>query len=364
MRKVLIVFGTRPEAIKMCPLVKELKARKQMTTKVCVTGQHRDMLDIALNVFGVLPDYDLDVMQEKQTLFDVTQSILIKMKAVLEAEMPDLVLVHGDTATSFAVSLSCYYLKISVGHVEAGLRTNNIYEPYPEEFNRRAVSLISRFHFAPTEHTKANLIREGYPADSIFVTGNTVIDALKETVRDDYSHPELQWAEGSRMVLMTAHRRENIGKPMEHMFRAIKRVVQETLDVKLIYAVHPNPEVRMTAYGILGACERIHLIEPLDVVAFHNFMRHSYLILSDSGGIQEEASAFGRPVLVMRNTTERPEGVEAGNLKLIGTDEESVYASFSGLLNDDNQYRKMCEQKNLYGDGFTSQRIADIIENW
>ncbi len=224
--------------------------------------------------------------------------------------------------------------------------------------------MISRFHFAPTEHTKANLIREGYPADSIFVTGNTVIDALKETVRDDYSHPELQWAEGSRMVLMTAHRRENIGKPMEHMFRAIKRVVQETLDVKLIYAVHPNPEVRMTAYGILGACERIHLIEPLDVVAFHNFMRHSYLILSDSGGIQEEASAFGRPVLVMRNTTERPEGVEAGNLKLIGTDEESVYASFSGLLNDDNQYRKMCEQKNLYGDGFTSQRIADIIENW
>ena len=361
-RKVMLVFGTRPEAIKMCPLVKELKQRKELETVVCVTGQHRQMLDQVLEAFEVIPDYDLAIMKDRQTLFDVTISILEKIKGVLEKEKPGVVLVHGDTTTTFATALAAFYLQIPVGHVEAGLRTYNIYSPYPEEFNRQATSIISRFNFAPTEMSKNNLLKEGKKAESIFVTGNTAIDALKTTVRQDYSHPELEWASDSRLIMLTAHRRENLGEPMRHMFKAIRRIVDETPDIKVIYPIHMNPVVRKAASEILGDDERIHIIEPLEVLDFHNFLSRSYLILTDSGGIQEEAPYLGKPVLVMRDTTERPEGIEAGTLKLVGTQEETIYSEFKKLLSDKNEYEKMSHASNPYGDGFACKRIADILE--
>ena len=362
MKKVMLVFGTRPEAIKMCPLVNELKTRKNLQTIVCVTGQHRQMLDQVLEAFRVVPDYDLSIMKDKQTLFDITTNILNGIKAVLEESKPDVVLVHGDTSTTFVTALACFYLQIPVGHVEAGLRTYNIYSPYPEEFNRQAVGIISRFNFAPTELSKQNLLNEGKNPKTIFVTGNTAIDALKTTVRQDYTHPELEWAKDSRLILITAHRRENLGEPMKNMFRAIRRVMDEHPDVKAIYPIHMNPLVRQTADEILGGEERIRIIEPLEVLDFHNFLARSYMILTDSGGIQEEAPSLGKPVLVMRDTTERPEGIAAGTLKLVGTDEEVIYQNFKLLLEDPEEYAKMSNASNPYGDGFACKRIADVLE--
>ena len=361
MKKVMLVFGTRPEAIKMCPLVNELKKREKLQTVVCVTGQHRQMLDMVLEAFGVVPDYDLSIMKDKQTLFDVTTNILNRIREVLEKEKPDVVLVHGDTSTTFVTALACFYMQIPVGHVEAGLRTYNIYSPYPEEFNRQAVSIISKFNFAPTELSKQNLLKEGKAPDSIFVTGNTAIDALKTTVRENYTHPELEWAKGSRLIMITAHRRENLGEPMCNMFRAIRRVMDEHPDVKAIYPIHMNPVVRETADAYLGNDDRIHIIEPLDVLDFHNFLSRSYLILTDSGGIQEEAPSLGKPVLVMRDTTERPEGIAAGTLKLVGTEEETIYTEFSRLLSDRTEYEAMSKASNPYGDGHACERIADIL---
>lgn len=362
MKKIMLVFGTRPEAIKMCPLVNELKSRKNLEVEVCVTGQHRQMLDQVLEAFSVVPDYDLSIMKDRQTLFDVTTNILNRIREVLEKAKPDVVLVHGDTSTTFVTALAGFYLQIPVGHVEAGLRTYNIYSPYPEEFNRQAVSIISSYNFAPTELSKQNLLKEGKAAESIYVTGNTAIDALKTTVREDYTHPELDWAKGSRLIMITAHRRENLGEPMKHMFRAIRRVCDEHPDIKAIYPIHMNPVVRETADEILGGDERIRIIEPLDVLDFHNFLSRSYLILTDSGGIQEEAPSLGKPVLVMRDTTERPEGIKAGTLRLVGTDEEVIYQNFKQLLENEEAYRKMSMASNPYGDGFASKRIADILE--
>ena len=351
MKKIMLVFGTRPEAIKMCPLVNELKKRKSIETVVCVTGQHRQMLDQVLEAFSVVPDYDLSIMKDKQTLFDVTVNILERIKTVLEEVKPDVVLVHGDTSTTFVTALACFYLQIPVGHVEAGLRTYNIYSPYPEEFNRQAVSIISQYNFAPTELSRQNLLKEGKNPESIYVTGNTAIDALKTTVRADYTHPELEWADGSRLIMITAHRRENLGEPMRHMFKAIRRVMDEHPDVKAIYPIHMNPVVREIAQEYLGDDDRIHIIEPLDVLDFHNFLSRSYLILTDSGGIQEEAPSLGKPVLVMRDTTERPEGIAAGTLKLVGTEEETIYKEFSRLLSDKDEYEAMSKASNPYGDG-------------
>ena len=361
MKKVMLVFGTRPEAIKRCPLVRELKTRPGLTTLVCVTGQHRQMLDQVLQAFGVVPDYDLAIMKDRQTLFDVTAAILERIRPVLEQARPDVVLVHGDTSTTFATALACYYLQIPVGHVEAGLRTYNIYSPYPEEFNRQAVGLVARYHFAPTELSRQNLLKEGKDPAQIYVTGNTAIDALKTTVRSDYTHPELDWAAGSRLILLTAHRRENLGEPMRHMFRAIRRIVDEHSDLKVIYPIHMNPVVRQTAAEIFGGDARFHLIEPLDVLDFHNFLARSYLILTDSGGIQEEAPSLGKPVLVMRDTTERPEGIAAGTLKLVGTQEETIYREFKRLLEDPAAYEAMAHAANPYGDGRACARIADIL---
>lgn len=362
MKKVMLVFGTRPEAIKMCPLVNELKIRGNIKTVVCVTGQHRQMLDQVLEAFSVVPDYDLSIMKEKQTLFDITSNILDRIKEVLEKEAPDVVLVHGDTSTTFVTALACFYMQIPVGHVEAGLRTYNIYSPYPEEFNRQAVGIIARYNFAPTELSKANLIKEGKNPDTVYVTGNTAIDALKTTVREDYTHPELEWAKGSRLITITAHRRENLGEPMHNMFRAIRRIMDEHEDVKAIYPIHMNPVVRKAAAEELGGCDRIHIIDPLEVLDFHNFLARSYLILTDSGGIQEEAPSLGKPVLVMRDTTERPEGIKAGTLKLVGTDENVIYDNFKELLENKEAYDKMSKASNPYGDGFASKRIADILE--
>ena len=360
----MLVFGTRPEAIKMCPLVNELKKRKGIQTIVCVTGQHKEMLNQVLYTFNVTPDYNLSIMKERQSLFDVTINILDRIKKVLEIEQPNVVLVHGDTSTTFVTALACFYLQIPVGHVEAGLRTNNIYSPYPEEFNRQAVSIISKYNFAPTEMAKENLIKEGKNQADIYVTGNTAIDALKTTVRSDYSHPELEWAENSKLIMITAHRRENLGEPMKHMFRAIRRVMDEHSDVKAIYPIHMNPTVREIANSILGNDDRIHIIDPLEVVDFHNFLSRSYLILTDSGGIQEEAPSLAKPVLVMRDTTERPEGIKAGTLKLVGTEEEAIYQSFSQLLTDNSLYAQMSKASNPYGDGHACERIANIlIEN-
>ena len=357
----MLAFGTRPEAIKMCPLVNELKGRKGIKTVVCVTGQHRQMLDQVLEAFSVTPDYDLSIMKQGQTLFDITTAVLERIKGVLAEVKPEVVLVHGDTSTTFVTALACFYLQIPVGHVEAGLRTYNIYSPYPEEFNRQAVSIISRYNFAPTELAKKNLLDEGREPEAIYVTGNTAIDALQTTVRENYTHPELEWVGGSRLILITAHRRENLGEPMRHMFRAIRCVMDEHPDVKAIYPIHMNPVVRAAADAELGGDERIHIIEPLDVLDFHNFMARSYLILTDSGGIQEEAPSLGKPVLVMRDTTERPEGIEAGTLKLVGTDEETIYREFTRLLDDKASYDAMARAANPYGDGHASERIADVI---
>lgn len=359
----MVVFGTRPEAIKMCPLVKELKTRVNIETVVCVTGQHRQMLDQVLDAFSVVPDYDLSIMKEKQTLFDVTINILEKMKSILEKVKPEIVLVHGDTSTTFVTALACFYMQIPVGHVEAGLRTYNIFSPYPEEFNRQAVGILAKYNFSPTEMSRDNLIREGKNPESIYVTGNTAIDALKTTVRDNYNHEILDWASDSRLIMITAHRRENLGEPMRNMFKAIKKIVDEHEDIKAIYPIHMNPVVRATANEILGDCDRIRIIEPLDVLDFHNFLAKSYLILTDSGGIQEEAPSLGKPVLVMRDTTERPEGIAAGTLKLVGTDEDVIYNTFKLLLEDENEYKKMSNASNPYGDGFASKRIADILEH-
>lgn len=363
MKKVMLVFGTRPEAIKMCPLVKELQSRDNIKTVVCVTGQHRQMLDQVLDAFHVVPDYDLSIMKAGQTLFNITTNILNSIGDVLDEEKPDVVLVHGDTSTTFATALACFYKQIPVGHVEAGLRTYNIYSPYPEEFNRQAVSIISQYNFAPTELSKQNLLKEGKKAETVWVTGNTAIDALKTTVREDYTHSELDWAADSRLIIITAHRRENLGEPMHHMFRAIRRIMDEHPDVKAIYPIHMNPLVRKAADEELGGCDRIHIIEPLEVLDFHNFLARSFLILTDSGGIQEEAPSLGKPVLVMRDTTERPEGIAAGTLKLVGTDEGAIYRNFKELLENKESYNAMAHASNPYGDGFACKRIADILEN-
>ena len=362
MKKTMLVFGTRPEAIKMCPLVNELKKRDEIETVVCVTGQHREMLDQVLETFNVTPNYDLSIMKDKQSLFDITTNILNKIRNVLEKEQPDVVLVHGDTSTTFVTTLACFYLQIPVGHVEAGLRTYNIYSPYPEEFNRQAVSIISEYNFAPTEKAKENLIAEGKDASKIWVTGNTVIDALKTTVREDYTHPELEWAKGSKLIFITAHRRENLGQPMHNMFRAIRRVMNEHSDVKALYPIHMNPIVRKAAQEELGGLDRIHIIDPVEVFDCHNIMAQSYLILTDSGGIQEEAPSLGKPVLVMRDTTERPEGIAAGTLKLVVTEEEVIYKNFKELLENEGTYNAMAQANNPYGDGHACKRIADILE--
>lgn len=361
MKTVMLVFGTRPEAIKMCPLVNELKSRENVKVVVCVTGQHRQMLDMVLDTFNVVPDYDLSIMKSGQTLFDITTNILDRIGDVLDEVKPDVVLVHGDTSTTFVTALACFYKQIAVGHVEAGLRTYNIYSPYPEEFNRQAVSIISKYNFAPTELSKSNLVKEGKDENSIYITGNTAIDALKTTVKESYSHPELDWAEGSRLIMITAHRRENQGEPMHNMFRAIRRVIEEHPDVKAIYPIHMNPTVRKAADEELSGCDRIHIIEPLEVLDFHNFLARSFMILTDSGGIQEEAPSLGKPVLVMRDTTERPEGIKAGTLKLVGTDEQVIYNNFKLLLENQEAYDAMAKASNPYGDGFACKRIADIL---
>ncbi|CEQ23917.1 UDP-N-acetylglucosamine 2-epimerase [[Clostridium] sordellii] len=363
MKKIMVVFGTRPEAIKMCPLVKELKNRKGLETIVCTTGQHRQMLDQVLQAFDIRPDYDLSVMKDKQTLFDITQNILDKMKKVLEKVNPNVVLVHGDTSTTFVTALAAFYLQIPVGHVEAGLRTYDIYSPFPEEFNRQATGLVAKYHFAPTKVSKQNLLNEGKKEEQIYVTGNTAIDALKTTVREDYSHPIIDWVGDGKLIMLTAHRRENLGEPLKNMFSAIKRIVDEHEDIKVIYPIHMNPSVRATANEILGNSERIRIIEPLEVLDFHNFLNKAHLILTDSGGIQEEAPSLGKPVLVMRDTTERPEGVAAGTLKLVGTDEEVIYENFKLLLTNKDEYDKMSKASNPYGDGFASKKIVDILDS-
>ena len=362
MKKVLTVFGTRPEAIKFAPLILEMKKRAGLQVIVCVTAQHRQMLDQVLKTFNIVPDVDLNIMKEKQTLFDITSCVLSGIRAVLEEVKPDVVLVHGDTSTTFAAALACFYMRIPVGHVEAGLRTYNIDSPYPEEFNREAVGIIARYNFAPTEMARNNLLQEGKNPESIFITGNTVIDAMRYTVNDNYVHPELEWAKGSRLILLTAHRRENLGEPMRRMFRAIRRVLEEHPDCKAVYPIHMNPQVREAARDELSGCDRIHIIEPIDVLDCHNFEARCFLCLTDSGGIQEECPSYGRPVLVMRDTTERPEGVTAGTLRLVGTDEECIYRNFTELLDDPQSYLTMAHSSNPYGDGRASERIADVLE--
>lgn len=362
MKKIMIVFGTRPEAIKMCPLIRELKKRSSLETVVCVTAQHRQMLDQVLDAFEVVPDYDLNIMKSRQTLFDITTSILDGIKGVLETEQPGVVLVHGDTSTTFAAALAAYYLQIPVGHIEAGLRTYSIFSPYPEEFNRQAVDIISQYHFAPTPLAAEQLLREGKDPATVFVTGNTVIDAMQHTVREGYSHPELDWVGDHKMIFITAHRRESLGEPMHRMFRAIRRVLDEHPECRAIYPIHMNPEVRRAAKAELGDCRQIHIIEPIDVVDCHNFEARAFLCLTDSGGIQEECPSYGIPVLVMRDTTERPEGIEAGTLKLVGTDEETIYNSFKQLLEDHTVYEMMSNACNPYGDGHACERIADVLD--
>ena len=362
MSRILTVFGTRPEAIKMCPLILEMKKRPGLEVVVCVTAQHRQMLDQVLELFGIVPEYDLDIMKNRQTLFDITVNVLNGIREVLEKEKPDVVLVHGDTSTTFVTALACFYLQIPVGHVEAGLRTYNIYSPYPEEFNRQGVGIISKYNFAPTPLAKNNLLREGKNPENIFVTGNTVIDAMRHTVREDYFHPELEWVGNSKLIFITAHRRENLGKPMHHMFRAIRRVLDEHPECKAIYPIHMNPVVREAAEEELGGCTQLHIIEPIGVFDCHNFEARSYLCLTDSGGIQEECPSYGVPVLVMRDTTERPEGIDACTLRLVGTDEEVIYRAFTELLEDPKEYERMSKSSNPYGDGHACERIADILE--
>ena len=362
MKKVMLVFGTRPEAIKICPLVNELKTRSSIQTVVCVTAQHRQMLDQVLDTFGVVPDYDLNIMKDKQTLFDITTNILCGIKEVLEKEKPDVVLVHGDTSTTFVTALACFYLQIPVGHVEAGLRTYDIYSPYPEEFNRQAVGMVSQYNFAPTELAAKHLIKEGKNPKTIFITGNTVIDAMQHTVKENYEHPELDWVGDGKLIFVTAHRRENLGEPMHHMFRAIRRVLDEHPECRAIYPIHMNPVVRQAADEELSGCEQIHIIEPIEVFDCHNFEARAFLCLTDSGGIQEECPSYGVPVLVMRDTTERPEGVDAGTLRLVGTDEEDIYRNFKELLEDKDVYDAMSHACNPYGDGRACKRIADVLE--
>lgn len=361
MKKIIVIFGTRPEAIKMCPLVIEMQKHPEIETVVCATGQHREMLKQVLDAFAIIPDYDLDIMKANQSLFDIQMGVTEKIRPVLEAEKPDAALVHGDTSTAFAAAQACFYLGIPVGHVEAGLRTYNLQSPFPEEYNRQAIDIISKYLFAPTEHAKANLIKEGKNPENIYVTGNTVIDALSTTVRDDFLHPELAWAADSRMILLTAHRRENLGDAMYQMFRAIRRIVDHYEDVKVIYPIHLNPAVRKTAHEVFDGTDRVHLIEPLDVIECHNFMARSFLVMTDSGGIQEEAPSLGKPVLVMRNTTERPEGVKAGTAKLVGTDEETIFNETCRLLDNDESYRRMALSVNPYGDGHASERIVKAL---
>lgn len=363
MKKIIIIFGTRPEAIKMCPLIKEMKKNKSFQIVVCVTGQHRQMLDQVLETFDIVPDYDFSIMKKDQTLFDITIEVLTGIKKVIKQEEPNLALVHGDTSTSFAAALSCYYMKVPVGHIEAGLRTYDIYSPFPEEFNRQAVGLIAKYHFAPTEKAKENLLKEGKDPNFIYVTGNTAIDALKTTIKKEYHHEQLDWIKDSKLILITAHRRENLGNPMRYMFKAIRRIVDEFEDVKVIYPVHLNPVIRNIANESLGDCERIRLIDPLNVIDFHNFLARSYFILTDSGGIQEEAPSLGKPVLVMRDTTERPEGIKAGTLKLVGTNEQNIYLHCKELLEDENEYKKMSRSNNPYGDGYASKKISDILND-
>lgn len=362
MKKIMLIFGTRPEAIKMCPLINELKTRESIKLVVCVTAQHRQMLDQVLNTFNVVPDYDLNIMKDHQTLFDITTNILSGIKEILEKEKPDVVLVHGDTSTTFAAALACFYLQIPVGHVEAGLRTYNIYSPYPEEFNRQAVGIVSRYNFAPTPLSRENLLREGRKPENIYVTGNTVIDAMQHTVKKEYTHPELEWVGNSKLIFITAHRRENLGEPMHRMFRAIRRVLDEHPDCKAVYPIHMSPIVRQAADEELGDCDRIHIIEPIEVFDCHNFEARSFLCLTDSGGIQEECPSYGVPVLVMRDTTERIEGVDAGTLRLVGTNEEIIYNTFKLLLENEEEYKKMSNTCNPYGDGYACKRIADILE--
>jgi len=361
MIKVMTIFGTRPEAIKMAPLVKELKSRKEIECIVCVTAQHRQMLDQVLNVFDIKPDYDLDIMKQGQTLSDITSKALKGLEEIIIKEKPNIVLVHGDTTTTFAGALASYYCQTDIGHVEAGLRTWNKYSPFPEEMNRQMVGNLSDMHFAPTEKSKQSLLSEGKNIDNIYVTGNTAIDALNTTVNSNYTHDLFKWIGNNKLILLTAHRRENLGEPMYNMFKAIKRIVNETSDVKVIYPVHLNPKVKKVASEILGNDDRIKLIDPLEVIDFHNFINKSYLILTDSGGIQEEAPSLGKPVLVLRDTTERPEGIDAGTLKLAGTDEETIYKLTKELLTNQEEYDKMSKASNPYGDGKASIRIADAI---
>lgn len=361
-KKIVVTVGCRPDCIKMMPLFKELKKRESFEVVLLSTGQHKQMLDQVFEVFGERPDYDLSIMQQGQTLFDITSNIMEKVKVFLEAIKPDVVLVHGDTSTAFTTALACYYLQIPVGHVEAGLRTYDIYSPFPEEFNRQAIGLVAKYNFSPTKLARDNLLKEGKNASSIYVTGNTVIDAMKYTVKQNYSHPELEWVGKDKLVMITAHRRENLGEPMHNMFRAIRRVLEEHTDCKAVYPIHMNPIVRRAAEEELGSFDRIHIIEPIEVVDCHNFESRAYLILTDSGGIQEEAPAYGVPVLVMRDTTERPEGVAAGTLKLVGTTEEVIYTEFKKLLTDKQAYMAMSKACNPYGDGKASARIADILE--
>lgn len=366
MKKIVLCASTRPEMIKIAPLYIELKKRKAAGSDIhpilMSTGQHKEMLYQVCDAFGIKPDYDLKTMKVKQDLFDITSNVLLKAKGFLQEVKPDLVLVHGDTTSTFVMALACFYLQIPVGHVEAGLRTYNIYSPYPEEFNREAVGIISQYNFAPTPLSKSNLIREGKAPNTIFVTGNTVIDAMRHTVRPGYTHPELDWSGDNKLIFITAHRRENLGEPMHHMFRAIRRVLDEHPDCRAVYPIHMNPVVREAAEAELGDCDKIHIIEPIEVFDCHNFEARSFLCLTDSGGIQEECPSYGVPVLVMRDTTERPEGVDAGTLKLVGTDEETIYRTFKELLEDEEKYKKMSQACNPYGDGHACERIADILE--
>ncbi|BDZ77057.1 non-hydrolyzing UDP-N-acetylglucosamine 2-epimerase [Claveliimonas bilis] len=362
--KVVIVFGTRPEAIKMCPVIKAIKRCEGLECCVCVTGQHKDMLQQVLDVFHVKADYNLDIMREKQTLYDITYAVMEGIRNVIRKERPGIVLVHGDTTTTFAAALSCFYEKIPIGHVEAGLRTRNKYSPYPEEFNRQAVDIVSDLYFAPTNSAKDNLLKEGKKEELVFVTGNTAIDALKTTVREDYNHEILNWAAGSRMILLTAHRRENWGTSLENIFEAVRTIVDEQQDIKVVCPVHKNPIIQETAHRILGNHKRIKLVSPLNVIDFHNIIAKAYLILTDSGGIQEEAPSLGKPVLVLRDMTERPEGVAAGSLKLVGTDKEQIKRNLKNILRDSKEYLRMSSAQNPYGDGHASEKIVKILMEW
>jgi len=361
MIKVMSIFGTRPEAIKMAPLVKELESRKEIKSIVCVTAQHRQMLDQVLDTFEIVPDYDLNIMKQGQTLSDITSRALKGLEDVIIESKPDIVLVHGDTTTTFAGALAAFYNQVAIGHVEAGLRTYDKYSPYPEEMNRQMVDCMTDLYFAPTELSKQNLLEQNIDASKIYVTGNTVIDAMKTTVKKEYYNEIFSWIGNDRLILLTAHRRENLGNPMRNIFKAIRRIVDEFEDVKVVYPIHLNPKVREVANDVFKDCDKVRLIEPLEVFDFHNFQNKSYIILSDSGGIQEEAPSLGKPVLVLRNTTERPEGIDAGTLKLVGTDEENIYNETKKLLINNDEYDKMSKANNPYGDGHASERITDII---